>query len=75
MVNMKNACIFLALKTLREIHLEDLGVHEIIILKGPGTSRVRIWLTGRLLAYQGCYTMNLLIFIFINKTGIIKSGK
>jgi len=42
MVNMKNAYKYLALKTLREIHLEDLGVHEIIILKGPGISRVRI---------------------------------
>jgi len=42
MVNMKNAYKFLALKTLREIRLEDLGVHEIIILKVPGISRVRI---------------------------------
>jgi hypothetical protein len=42
MVNMRNEYKFLALKTLREIYLEDLGVHEIIILKGPGISRVRI---------------------------------
>jgi len=42
MVNMKNAYIVLALKTLRERHLEDLGVHERIILKGPGISRLRI---------------------------------
>jgi hypothetical protein len=43
MVNMKNAYQVLALKTLREIHLEVLGVHVIvIILKGPGISRVRI---------------------------------
>jgi hypothetical protein len=42
MVNMKNAYIFLAVKTLREIHFENLGVHEIIILKGPGIISVRI---------------------------------
>jgi hypothetical protein len=59
MVNMKNTYKFLALKTLREIHLEDLGVRQIIILKGPGILRVRIWLTERLLAYQGYYFMNL----------------
>jgi hypothetical protein len=34
MVNMRNAYKFLALKTLREIHLE----YKIIILKGPGIS-------------------------------------
>jgi len=75
MVNMKNAYTFLALKTLREIHVEDLGVHEIIILKFPGISRVRIEPTEPLLAHQGYYVMTVLIFIFINKTGIIKSGK
>jgi hypothetical protein len=41
MVNMKNAYKVLALKTLREIHLENLGVH-VIILEGPGITRVRI---------------------------------
>jgi hypothetical protein len=42
MANMKNAYKCLALRTLREIHLEDLGVHEIMTLKGPGISGVRI---------------------------------
>jgi hypothetical protein len=54
--------------------LENLGVH-VIILEGPGITRVRIWLTDRVLAYQRYYNMDLLIFLFINKAGIIKSGK
>jgi hypothetical protein len=55
MVNMKNAYRFLALKTLREIHMEDLGLHEIIILKVPGISKVRIGPTERLFAHLGYY--------------------
>jgi hypothetical protein len=62
MVKMKNAYKFLALKTLREIHSEDLGVHEIIILKDPGISRVRIGPTERVLAHQEYYSMTIHLY-------------